>query len=114
MPIRAHPYIIWAPYACAQVASGIPTYRADHCAALARLALDLQDALKKYKDAIGEPVQVRGGSAHIGPRSRKRGLRMLTSTTFHDWAVSERCVNAYTFGPSLERRRLSWVSTAVR
>ena len=66
MPIRAHPYIIWAPYACAQVASGIPTYRADHCAALARLALDLQDALKKYKDASGEPVQVRGGQARKG------------------------------------------------
>ena len=45
---------------CAQVASGIPTYRADHCAALARLSLDLQDALKKYKDARGEPVQVWG------------------------------------------------------
>ena len=40
-----------------QVASGIPTYRADHCAALARLALDMQDALKKYKDASGEPLQ---------------------------------------------------------
>ena len=42
-----------------QVASGIPAYRADHCAALARLALDMQDALKKYKDASGEPLQAR-------------------------------------------------------
>ena len=56
-PTGAHPYTVWDTYARAQVASGIPTYRVDHCAALARLALDMQDALKKYKDASGEPLQ---------------------------------------------------------
>ena len=63
-PLRL--YLLLSPL-CAQVASGIPTHRADHCAALARLALDMTDALKKYRDARGEPLQA--SDCHWGPRT---------------------------------------------
>ena len=42
----------------AQVASGLHTYYADHCAALALLALDMLDALRGYQGVDGQPLQV--------------------------------------------------------
>ena len=40
------------------VASGMPDPLPDHCARLAVLALDMMDALAKYEDEVGRPLQV--------------------------------------------------------
>ena len=39
----------------------MPVYRMDHCAAIARLALEMRDALSRYTNARGEALQVRAG-----------------------------------------------------
>ena len=46
--------------------SGVPTFRADHCAALATLALEMLDVLEDYKDSSGRPLQALMG-IHCGP-----------------------------------------------
>jgi len=48
------------------IASGLPTYRPDHCAALVLLALDICDALEDFKDDQGMPLQALMG-IHCGP-----------------------------------------------
>ena len=48
------------------IASGLPTYRPDHCAALVHLALDICDALEGFKDDQRMPLQALMG-IHCGP-----------------------------------------------
>ena len=48
------------------IASGLPTYRPDHCAALVHLALDICDALEDFKDDQRMPLQALMG-IHCGP-----------------------------------------------
>ena len=50
----------------AQVASGLPTPRSDHCAALATLALSMRDAMEGFVDCQGRPLQALMG-IHCGP-----------------------------------------------
>ena len=46
--------------------AGVPTFRADHCAALATLALEMLGKLGDYRDESGRPLQALMG-IHCGP-----------------------------------------------
>ena len=46
--------------------AGVPTFRADHCAALATLALEMLGKLGDYADDNGLPLQALMG-IHCGP-----------------------------------------------
>ena len=46
--------------------AGVPTFRADHCAALATLALDMLGRLGDYTDGNGQPLQALMG-INCGP-----------------------------------------------
>jgi len=46
--------------------AGLPTFRADHSAALATLALQMMDKLEEYRDGSGRPLTALMG-IHCGP-----------------------------------------------
>lgn len=48
------------------VAAGVPEHRKDHCRVVAECALDMVDAVKRYANPLGLPLQMRIG-IHTGP-----------------------------------------------